>query len=294
MLPNFIGIGAPKAATTWLYRCLREHPEVFVARQKELNILHYDSFDGDLSAYEAHFAAAGAAKAIGEISVRYLDSHNAPMRVAKYLPRARLFVSVRDPVAQVYSHYWHLKRQDFHQPAGAALPESFDEALRAFPHLLVEPARYGRHLSRWLQHVDRSQLLVLVYDDILASPLAQLRRLFAHLGVAPDFVPDALHLRDASVREGTSPRSAAAERLERFLYGWLARGLYGRLKALLGVRRAASLKDALRARELMEAAFRRPGYPPMAARDREQLRALFHDDVRVLGELAGRDLSGWA
>ena len=27
----FVGIGAPKAATTWLFRCLAQHPEVFKA-----------------------------------------------------------------------------------------------------------------------------------------------------------------------------------------------------------------------------------------------------------------------
>ena len=35
MLPNFIGIGAPKAGTTWLARCLGEHPQVCMAAVKE-------------------------------------------------------------------------------------------------------------------------------------------------------------------------------------------------------------------------------------------------------------------
>ena len=35
MLPNAIGIGAQRAATTWVHECLREHPEVFVPAIKD-------------------------------------------------------------------------------------------------------------------------------------------------------------------------------------------------------------------------------------------------------------------
>src|SRR5262249_42291730 len=36
-LPNFIGLGAQRAATTWIHKCLSEHPEAFVSEAKELN-----------------------------------------------------------------------------------------------------------------------------------------------------------------------------------------------------------------------------------------------------------------
>ena len=35
--PHFIGIGAQKAGTTWLYRNLQEHPEVWLPPEKELH-----------------------------------------------------------------------------------------------------------------------------------------------------------------------------------------------------------------------------------------------------------------
>ena len=36
MLPNFLIIGAAKSGTTSLYRDLRAHPQVFMAKSKEL------------------------------------------------------------------------------------------------------------------------------------------------------------------------------------------------------------------------------------------------------------------
>ncbi len=35
-LPDFLGIGFPKAGTTWLYENLRAHPDIFVSHSKEL------------------------------------------------------------------------------------------------------------------------------------------------------------------------------------------------------------------------------------------------------------------
>ena len=65
MLPSFIGLGAPKSATTWLYHCLREHPEIFVADSKEVMFFDYGNISGRLPTYEEHFSQAGNAKAVG-------------------------------------------------------------------------------------------------------------------------------------------------------------------------------------------------------------------------------------
>ena len=37
MLPDFIGIGAQKAGTTWLHRNLQAHPQIWMPREKELH-----------------------------------------------------------------------------------------------------------------------------------------------------------------------------------------------------------------------------------------------------------------
>src|SRR5947208_7454350 len=111
MLPNFIGIGAPKAGTTWLAKCLAEHPQVFMAAVKKTNFFDYAAIEGRMTEYEIHFAGAEGKKAVGEYSVRYLLSAHAPERIQQILPGVRLIVSFRNPIDQVYSHYWHLHRQ---------------------------------------------------------------------------------------------------------------------------------------------------------------------------------------
>jgi len=130
MLPTFIGIGAPKAATTWLGHQLREHPDVFLAPVKETHFFTQDTIEGCLDQYESYFTEAEEETAIGEISVDYYRSGIVPGRIHRYLPEVRLFVSVRNPIEQAYSYYWHFQRQNFHNEGHAG---SFEEAIDVFP-----------------------------------------------------------------------------------------------------------------------------------------------------------------
>jgi hypothetical protein len=293
MLPNFIGIGAPKAGTTWLFQCLQDHPQVFVAPAKELNFFHYGTIEGRLAEYEEHFAAAGTARAVGEVSVRYLASERAPQRIKALIPTARLWVSLRNPVDQVYSHYWHLRRQNFHEWDVVKPPESVEEAVERYPERLLEPAAYARHIERWLQHFDRSQLLALLYDDIRADPRRVLRALYAYLDVDPDFVPSSVTDAGSNVRQGRSPRGPVFEWAHSQVYRLLNVHVYYRLKLLLGSRRAVRVKDVLRLRQVMETVFFRKGYPPMSAPTRRFLAARFTTEIDQLQSLLRHDLAGW-
>jgi len=65
---DFIGIGAGKAGTTWLWHGLRQHPGIFMPDQKELHYFNMISFEDDkirnprfdqpLSWYLDYFSAA--------------------------------------------------------------------------------------------------------------------------------------------------------------------------------------------------------------------------------------------
>lgn len=293
MLPNLIGLGAPKAGTTWLFKCLQEHPEVFMAPRKETNFFHAETIEGRIGEYHEYFRGAEGFRAVGEISVRYLHSPRAPERLKCMLPNARLFVSLRDPVDQVYSHYWHLHRQNFHEYDRSFVPSTFEEALERYQERLVAPAYCSLALARWLDYVDRSQLHIILFDDICARPASVLEELYTFAGVDGSFRPASMKQVDSDVRRGVSPRSVFHDRAHRFLYQYLARRLYYRLKLTLGLQRALKLAESLRARQVMETLFYRDGYPSMRARTRAALRERFADEVQQLSGLIGRDLSHW-
>ena len=70
ILPTFICIGAQRAGTTWLYHCLKEHPEIYIPDHKELRSFNYNYNDG-IESYSKNFKDAGESNVIGEITPDY-------------------------------------------------------------------------------------------------------------------------------------------------------------------------------------------------------------------------------
>jgi hypothetical protein len=246
-----------------------------------------------MAEYEAHFNGSASASAVGEISTRYLSSTRAPERIKQHIPGVRLFVSLRNPIDQIYSHYWHLQRQNFHQWNHMPAPRSFEEALDVYAERLLGPGSYYKHVQCWLRYFDRSTLLIIFYDDIRVRPREVLNALYAFLGVDCTFIPRAIDQTGSDVRRGTSPRSPMLGRMHAYLYNRLNHAIYRPFKQLVGTRAANQIKDALRVRQLMEALFLREGYPQMRPETRAFLRAQLAEDIHNLATLTGRDLSHW-
>lgn len=74
MLPTFLGIGPPKAASTWLYQLLASHPDVAMSREKEPCFFSRHHSRG-LGWYEAFFPEDEEERmyrAVGEVTPEYL------------------------------------------------------------------------------------------------------------------------------------------------------------------------------------------------------------------------------
>lgn len=292
MFPNFLGIGAPKAATTWLFHCLGEHPGIFVAKSKEVTILDYENIDEHLSTYEQHFQGAVDTQMVGEFSTRYLASTRAPARVARLMPNAKLIVSLRQPAEQIYSHYWHLRSQNFHRANISLPPLTLDEAIKNLDRVLVEPAYYFRNISRWLEYFDQSSLHVIFFEDIERDPARVVRELYGFLGVDPTFVP-AFCVNGRRPREGASAKGKVSESIHRSVYSALAKFIYKPMKATLGVRRSDRIKSLLKAREVLGYFFYSKGYPQMPQQTKQMLSRHFRSDIEALSELLERRLDHW-
>lgn len=194
MLPNFLIIGAPKAATTWIADGLREHPDIFVPQVKELRFFCGKNLDKGQEWYESQFDNAPEGSVAGEASPSYLGSQEAPERISQMLSDAKLIVTLRHPVEQVYSFYWHqLTRGEI----------SLDTDFRSFFELQRPRASYyGSHLSRYLRSFGLGQLLILVYEeDIERNPRLGIRKCYEFLGVDPEFSPTVLEKKSNAKRE---------------------------------------------------------------------------------------------
>ncbi len=202
LLPDFLGLGAPRAGTTWLYRLLRAHPGVFVPRVKELRYFSRYADRGP-AWYAWHFREAEG-RVRGEISTEYGALPLDRIRdVHALVPEARLVYVLRHPVERAWSHACHeLAARSGKDPA------SVDE--QAFVEYLEGDGvhRHGDYaaiVARWDCVFAPEQLHIALYDDIVADPATFARGVLAHLGVDAEVDLDALGLRRVVNRSGAPP-----------------------------------------------------------------------------------------
>jgi Sulfotransferase family len=267
-LPDFVIIGATKAATTWLTTNLRAHPEVFMPGPE----LHYFSreFDRGEDWYRAQLAGAGAGQLLGEKSASYLPHPEAPQRIHGLLPRAKLLVQLRNPVERAYSDYcMHYRRGEVTRDIGRYL----DARRTPIPRLL-EDGFYHRHLLRFQAVFPAEQIRVLLYDDIRAQPAEVFRNVCGYLGIDDRIAPQTGERR---VKDKETPVVPPR-----------ARRLLAPLKAVVQPYRGTRVFVAARA--LIARTLR---YPPLTPELRHDLEAHYADDIARLAELLGRDLSIW-
>lgn len=222
MLPNFLVIGAAKAGTTALYWYLAEHPAVFMSRVKETNYFAY-GVDGQgklvygdpdvhqfpvktIADYEALFADAGDARAVGEASPIYLECPQAPGRIRATLPDVRLVCCLRHPVERAYADYlmylWRRGRR--FEPARDLTPA----AVWARPDSRwMDVSRYHAQLARYYETFSRDRIHVFLFDDLKRSTVDAVQAVYRFLAVDPSVVPDL----ETSHNVGGVPASRALE-----------------------------------------------------------------------------------
>src|SRR5688500_16728544 len=137
MLPTFVGIGAQRGGTTWIHRCLAEHPQVFVPEPKELQFFNRH-FDRGLTWYEDRFRPRHGEICVGEISPNYMNSALAIDRMAEIVPNAKLFTILREPVQRAFSAYKLLRDQY----KGLTFQEACSDG-----RSLVTLGLYAKHMS---------------------------------------------------------------------------------------------------------------------------------------------------
>ena len=196
-----------RAGTTSLHHILDSHPGVFIPRP-EIFFFDADDFeehaeqsrrpDGTwwfrnfaaelelaLPDYHAHFAPAAADQLIGEDSTTYLTAAQAPARIARLCPQAKIVISLRDPVARAWSHYWHLVR------SGRAVLD-FESTLISGRGTLLKRSTYPPALLRWREHLPAEQIHVLIFEEFVAQPQAHLDALCEFLGLPKSITHDTL------------------------------------------------------------------------------------------------------
>jgi hypothetical protein len=201
--PSVLIIGTQRGGSTSLFNYLVQHPDVFPPLGKEVHYFDFHYASG-VKWYRGRFPYARRLRGGGltlDATPYYMMHPLAPRRAAQLLPDVKLIALLRNPITRALSHYQH-------EVSGGREPLSFAEALdqeserlageeerlRSEPHYYsFNHHRYGytrrglyiEQLRRWIQHFQRSQLLVLQSEWLFRDPPAATAAVHRFLGLRP-------------------------------------------------------------------------------------------------------------
>lgn len=292
---------------------LRAHPEVCFSTPKEPHyFLVHDLRDKEPAELreivrkkylDRFFPDRQRGDFFAEGSVSYFYAPERLEPILKLWPRAKFLIAVRNPLDLVPSLHQRLfyngdeNLREFDR-AWDLVPER--RAGRKIPRSCLEPrfldywesGFLGKHLDRFFSLVGRERCHVTVFDDFKVDPGREYRRVLEFLDLEDDGQTD-------FDRHAESKDSRIA---------WIHRLMKRPPRALLWL---FDSED----REVIEAGAGKPGpllekvmeirtkiihwnrvpagKPQVSGRVRDEMRAMYRDDVELLSRLLGRDLTHW-
>lgn len=275
-LPNFLLVGATKAATTWLYQCLKEHSEIFVPSLKEVNYFSYRYSEGE-SWYLSFFEDVAEQKAIGELSPSYMICDDSPQRIYSLNPNMRLIFMLRDPIERAYSQYCMELR---YNTVSENIEQEFD-----LESTIVQESLYYKHISAFTKLFPQENLKFIIYDDIKTNPQQVLSNLFEFLSVDAEFENPAIFKQ--SYAKLPRQKFARLYTLAVAVYRWINNNNSVGRKILNNLK-SQGFNDKFHQLNSVE-----KEYPQLSIDKKRELANFYQEDIKQLSQLLDRDLNHW-
>lgn len=200
---DFIVIGAAKAGTTPLYEWIKNHPEIYIPKAKEVPFFSNASYSKGIDWYhKEHFRSAEANQLTGTVTPQYMNGEDnitpneISDRIHKTAPNVKLIAILRDPVERAYSHYQMAYRRghenkSFEEAIISLLkPVNLEESRKNVTetNMYISAGEYGRILKPYYKKFNNSQIKIFFNNDLRKEPKKVVKELYEFLGVDEDFV----------------------------------------------------------------------------------------------------------
>jgi len=296
-LPDFVIIGAQKAASTLLQIWLRQHPDVWLPTNE--NPVFRDPVYSNSTLRRLSETYAGKSQQrLGLKCPDYLGRAEVPARLHADLVEPQLIVCLRNPIDRAVSAYFWRMRWGLLPlaPANVGLQRILDGEYSERDPTVGEVLNWGlyhQHLSHYLKYFPREKVLILFEDDLRHSPEDVLGELHEFLNIS------SISLSMAS-RDEVNAGIYSLERL-RFLQGcskhmllWNDAKTYASLRFPSNpVKLAYTYGVASVDRYFLSRRY--PNLKPiLPAELTHRLWKYYAADVGALATLVGRDLTSWS
>lgn len=269
--PHFIGIGAQKAATSWIAECLRGHPDICIPK-KETHFFNRKYKEG-VEIYLSTFSVCSPGLTRGEFTPDYLTHPSVAKRIHINFPDTKLVVCLRNPVDRAYSQYQFSRR--------SWIEKDFMQAIKDHPEI-IERGMYAKHLNRFFEYFSREKVLILIYEDIEKNPVSFIQHIYRFLEVDDTFIPKAIY-----TRQNTGKSLVLFPEVRKVLRSSaVGRNVLSLLKKI-GLK-----KLEWKVRRLILKMYR-PKYQPLKGGERNHVHSFYMNDIKELEVILDRTLDSW-
>ena len=204
MEPTIIVAGAQRAGTTTLFRLFEQHPNLVRPTASKATGYFADDYHQGRRWYRGHFPLArpsrgGQPRLTFEFGGYYMFHPQAPSRIARDLPDARVVVIVRDPVERAYSAHRHELMRGFDTlPFEQAIAEEDARTAGERERLVSDPtyvsyahrhysykarSRYAEQIREMIDAVGDDRVYVMEADRFFDDPVGEFVALQRWLGL---------------------------------------------------------------------------------------------------------------
>lgn len=180
MFPNFILVGVDKSATTWIYKCLIEHPDIYFPPYRSEVHFFDRNYEKGISFYKKFYSKYNNEKAVGDLTPTYMHNEKIAELIKYHLPNAKIIFSLRHPVNRIYSEYLHLYRNTNMNISFRKMTENKE---------FLRKSLYYEKVKKYFDLFPRNNILILIFETIRNNPQASLKKIYRFLEVRNEFIP---------------------------------------------------------------------------------------------------------
>ena len=273
-------VGAPKSGTTSLYHYLKEHPEIYMSKEKELDFFSHEELGELITYYKSNpitshkdyllqFEGVTNEKILGEGSVSYLFYPETPCKISKYNPNAKIIIMLRNPIYRAFSHYLMDYKLGL---VNIPFEQVLNQKHKIYYQQFIEIGFYYQQVKRYLDVFGQENVHIIKYGDFKNHTFNEVRKVFDFLNINSTYSPNVIiH------NKFMMPKQSWVRKFYSLV--WARR----MLSFLLPNKVIETLKDFL---------FKQ-GKPKLSDDLKNELLQLYNEDIGLLEGLLNMDLRRW-
>ncbi|MFX1445537.1 MAG: sulfotransferase [Promethearchaeota archaeon] len=291
--PDFIGIGTMKSASGWIFKCLREHPEVSNKNIKELYFFNNPfNYKKGINTYYSIFRKSPKNSIKGEYTPSYMLNPEVAFLIHKHFPDVKIIACLRNPAERAYSDY----RYNIQENGRFTRYNGFEDTINK-DQKFVERGFYYKQLKSYFELFPRENILILFYEDLVKDPIKFIEDVHRFLGLKNVNYKPSLLNRKLSIT-GSYIIKYKLPILNSLIY-WLDSKIKNTSKLRKLIDKSGLENYLLRLRQFNrmkiigknENVF---SIPPLRASTRSYLlNHIYKEDINKLEKLLNKDLSFW-